>query len=150
MSKSIVPEEEEVQNTQFSADELLQKMGQAAWEYRKASMEMKKFERKRLKWREKLRVILMAKRIDLIQNEKLKDHLEMIFEEPRWRITKDDIEAMISVELDDSYEDLETNYVYYEKQAKTAEAEHNMWSRQLSWHQSKVKLQAAELASLGG
>lgn len=133
----------------FTPEELLQKMGEAAWRFERACKLIQDMQIRRTKIKEKKRVIILASRIDLIQSERLRAHLVRVFDDPRWKMTKDDIEALLTVELDDAFDNMESKYQKYLVIARTAEKEHEMWQRQLSFYQSKMKKETAELQSLG-
>jgi hypothetical protein len=135
----------------YSEKELLQLMGFAAYEFDTAEKFLAKYGVTVLKRRQKLRVIILAKRFDLLQNEKLKVHLAQCFKESenpkdsKYKPTKEDLDSFIDTELGIMAEQIERA----ESIAKAAGAAHDMYSRQLSWYQTAMKKEIAELAALG-
>lgn len=132
----------------LNPDELLQRMATAASIFERANQERASMEMEMTRRTERTRIIILAKRLDLLQNERLRAHLEMIFtpndEGKIHKLTIDDIEACINQEVGEFAE----RYNAFAEDAKQAEKEHEIWGRQLSWHQSVLKRESAELMSL--
>lgn len=128
-------------NFSRSPDDLMQAMGRAAWEHEYANRKLRDIQSTITIRVKQLKIILLARRIDLIQNEKLRGHLISCFEDLKFRFTADILDSFIYVEQRELMQIREK----YEAIAKQAEKEHDMWQKQLSWHQSKIKLKIAEL-----
>jgi len=122
-------------NFVLSPDELLLKMGQCAYEFSEANRRMRKLEVTKSIREKKLRIILLARRIDLITNAALKHHLEAMFADPKFKWIGADLDAAIYIEQ----EQVMSEYARYEKLAKQAEKEHAMWQGHLIYYQSKKK-----------
>lgn len=121
-------------------DQLLALMSRSAFEYHYATQRLREIESVKTVREHQLRIILLSKRIDLIQNEKLRAHLVLMFEDPKHKWTIDSINSVIYLEQ----KELMDKYNRYEKIAKQAEKEHDMWNAQLMWHQSQNKLDGIE------
>lgn len=131
----------------YSPDELLQKMGEAAWVFEQANRKLQKIAVTKSVREKKTSVILSSRRFDLLQNEKLKAHLIECFDvDPKFRITGELFSNFIYVE----HQALFDEFTFYELLAKQAEKEHEMWQKQLGWHQSEIKKEVAEMQVLGG
>lgn len=131
----------------FSPDELLQKMGSAAWVFEQANRKLQKIAVTKTIREKKTSVILSSRRFDLLTNVKLREHLYECFNvDPKFKLTRELYDNFIYVE----HQALFDEFTFYEMLAKQAEKEHDMWQKQLSWHQSVVKKEAAEIQVLGG
>lgn len=129
---------------QYSEDELLQNMGKSAFEFDSAHKFLAKYAGVINKRRAKLRTIILAKRFDLLQNDALKAHLESCFSDIKFKPTKEDLDNFIDVELGIMAEQV----AQAEDTAKKSEKLHDMWQKQISWYQSVLKRETAELMTL--
>lgn len=120
---------------EYTPEELRKKMGQAAYEFAEANRRMRKLEVTKNIRVQKVRIILLAWRIDLLQNEKLKAHVKLLNEDPKYKWIKEDLNACVYIEL----EQILSEYTRYEKIAKQAEKEHAMWNSQMMEHMSMRK-----------
>lgn len=133
-----------VEQPKYTPDQLMQKMATSAWLFEKNAKfchDNFRYYQRRI---QKARVLILARRFDLIQNEKLRAHLELVFADPRYKPTKEDIAGFVYVET----LDISEVYEKAELTAKLAEREHEMWSKQLGWYQSEIKKQHAEAMAL--
>lgn len=116
-------------------DELRRRLGLAAWEFEQANRKLRELESRRVVREKQTRIILLAKRWDLIQNERLRLHLLHCYEDEKFKPTKEDLESFIFIEHREIFDE----YNYFEKLAKQANREFEMWQSQLMWYQSKMK-----------
>lgn len=130
----------------FTPAELNEKMARAAWEYAQAIRHIRRLERARAVRIAKTMVILSSNSLDLVTNERLREHLRLVIQDPKFRWTKELFAQYIYIE----HQKIMDEYNVWERVAKTAEVEHEMWSKQLGWHQSQMKRDAAELYTLRG
>ena len=128
----------------YSEQEILEKMGHAAYQFETASNFLIKYSAEIEKRKAKIRSKILSKSLHSIESESLRAHLAKIFENEKLRLTKEDIEGFISIELGKISEQM----IRAEMVVKRAEKAHSMWQSQLSWYQSKMKLDYAELMSL--
>ena len=129
----------------FSPQELLDRMQLAAWEYRQAIEAMRKLETSKNVREKKTMTIIGARQFDMLTNTKLRDYLYATFTaDPKLRPTKEQYESWVYLE----HQHIFDQYRYWEAQAKQAEKDHEHWGRQLSWYQSDLKQQVAELYAL--
>ncbi|MBS3914425.1 MAG: hypothetical protein KG003_07995 [Bacteroidetes bacterium] len=124
----------------YTEQELLEKMGYEAYQFTQASNFLIKYSSSIQKRRVKIRTILLAKRPDLIQNPKLKAHLEKCFEDIKFKPTKEDIDSFIELELGDIHSQMQKA----SERMKASEKLHDMYQKQLSWYQSVLKRETAE------
>ncbi len=132
------------QKPNYSESEILEKMGHAAYQFETASTFLIKYSSQIEKRVAKIRSKILSKSTEMIENPQLKAHLELIFQNEKLRLTKEDIEGFINIELGEISEQMTRAEVI----AKRAEKAFEMWSKQLSWYQSKMKLESSELMSL--
>jgi hypothetical protein len=126
----------------YGPEELNRRMTVAQFEHDHACREMAKLEVAVTTRRKKTMVILSSRRFELIQNERLRQHLVEIFlVDPKFRITKELYDTFIYLE----HEEMSAKYHYYETMAATAKDDHEMLQKQLSWYQSILKRETAEL-----
>lgn len=137
-------DEIEIQKPKYSESEILEKMGHAAYQFETASNFLIKYSAEIEKRKAKIRSKILSKSLHLIENDSLKAHLEKIFENEKLRLTKEDIEGFIAIELGKISEQM----MRAETIQKRAEKAHDMWSKQLSYYQSILKKEAAELMAL--
>lgn len=132
------------QKPNYSEQEILEKMGHAAYQFETASTFLIKYSSQIEKRVAKIRSKILSKSTEMIENESLKAHLTKIFENEKLRLTKEDIEGFINIELGEISEQMTRAEVI----AKRAEKAHEMWGKQLSYYQSILKKEAAELMAL--
>lgn len=126
-------------NFVLTADELEYKIGVATYEFAEANRKLRTLEVTKTIREKKLRIILLSRRIDLLTNEKLKVHLATMFEDPKFKWTGADLEAAIFVEQ----EAVMSEYARYEKLAKQAEKEYEMYNNQMISRHTRAKHDAA-------
>lgn len=119
-------------------------MGETAEQFRRATKRLRELEATKTIRVAQVEVILLSRKIDLLKSEGLKKHLNLCFADPKFRWTNEVLSAFMMVEL----RELLGEYNYYEKVARNAEKENEMWSKQLMYYQSKNKLKGAELRTL--
>lgn len=141
------PEPIDFSGYDFSPEELRQRMGLSAFEFRQAIEGMRALEVIKGVRSKKTMVILGARQFHMLQNTKLRDYLYATFTaDPKLRPTKEQYEAWVHVEHQQLYDE----YAFWEAQAKQAEKDHDHWARQLSWYQSELKHEGIELLTLEG
>ncbi len=126
-------------------DELMELMALTAYEF-ETNVRFMRANFKYMKRRtEKARILILARRWDLLANVQLRGHLAAMFEHnPGYKPTKEDIAGFVFVECLDILE----AYELAEVAAKQALQENDMWSRQLSWYQSQMKKDGIEMSTL--
>ena len=125
----------------YSPEELLQKMAHSEYEYDFAKRKVEALEVKKLVRENKTKVIMASRSFHLLQNEKLRQHLEDCFTlDPKFRITGELYEAFVYIEHQQIFDE----YSFYEKLMKRAHDQHEMLGRQLSYHQTKLKQEQNE------
>lgn len=130
----------------LSPDELMELMGKAAYDFEAANREIRRIEQDKQMREAKTSIIVSSKRWDMIQNASLKQHFKACCEDPKFRPTVDFIDYATYVEHQDVFD----KYNAAVTKAKQAKDEFDMWQKQLSWYQSKNKLEGLELMALGG
>lgn len=129
----------------YQPEELQEKMGRAAYEFAYANRQLRDLEIKRKTREQQTRIIILSKRLDLIQNQALKAHLEVCISDPKFKATKEDLYSFCYMEHRQIFE----LYTKFEQIAKQANREFEMWQSQLIWYQSKMKQAQNELKTLG-
>lgn len=129
----------------YSENDILKNLGYAAYQFESASNFLIKYTAQIDKRRAKIRTKILSRSVELIENTQLRIHLIAIFENEKLKLTKDDIDGFVVIELGDLFEQLSRA----ELLMKSAEKAHDMWQRQLSWYQSVLKRETAELMALG-
>jgi hypothetical protein len=130
----------------YGPEELNRRMTVAQFEHEHATRELRKLEVAVSVRKKKTMVILSSQRWELIQNARLREHLIEIYRvDPKFRITKELYDTFIYLE----HEEMFAKYHYYETVATQAKDDHEMLQRQLSWYQSILKRETAELMGSG-
>lgn len=124
----------------FSPEHIRTKMGKAIYEFSHAREQLEQLETLRNTREKQTRIIILSRRFDLIQNERLRNHLILSFEDPKFKPTKDDLDSFIYMEHRLIFEP----YSKWEKVAKQASREYDMWLSLLMWYQSKMKQERLE------
>ncbi len=126
-------------------DELMELMALTAYEF-ETNVRFMRANFKYMKRRtEKARILILARRWDLLTNVQLRSHLAAMFEHnPGYKPTKDDIQGFVYIECLDILE----AYEFADIASKQALQENDMWSRQLSWYQSQLKMEGIEMSAL--
>lgn len=130
---------------EYSAEELLQKMGYASSRFEVANQTIKQLNKTVLVARAKARTLILAKKLDLLQNRKLANHLATVFEDTRYKPSVSDLDEYVYLEAIKWCEPFETA----KQVAKDAIKEYELWQGQLMWYMSKNKLNGIEIMSLG-
>lgn len=145
INDEISAEHYEMEQPEFTPEELLKKMGYLAYEFHKAMNYIKSNYEVVQRRVEKARVIILAGRYDLLRNQQLAAHLEKIVtDKPGFKPTKEDLQSFVFIETQQWLEP-------YQKQeiiAKQAEKEYSMWQLQLSYYQTKMKVDKTEMMTL--
>lgn len=134
----------ESKKPKYTEQEILEKMGHCSYQFEVATNFLIKYSSQVDKMRAKIRSKILSKSAHLIENDALKVHLETIFANEKLRLTKEDIEGFISIELGQIEEQINRAQVI----AKNAEKAHEMWQKQLSWYQSVMKKETTEMLTL--
>lgn len=137
-------DELELQKPVYTEQEIIEKLGHSAYQFEVASNFLIKYSAQIEKRKAKIRSKILSKSIEMIENSALKAHLIVIFENEKLRLTKEDIEGFINIELGEISEQMSRAEII----AKRAEKSHDMWSRQISYYQSILKKETAEIMAL--
>lgn len=137
--------EEFGQKPKLEPDELLTKMANAAYVFEYANTQMKKLKQRYLVHRQKARVLIGAKALHLLQNEALKVHLKVIFDDPKYKPTVTDVDSYVYLET------IATSEPYELAKATATEAkeEYELWQGQLMWYMSVNKREGIERIAEG-
>lgn len=137
--------EEFGQKPKLSPDELLEKMANAAYVFEFANGQMKKLKQRYLIHRQKARVLIGAKALHLLQNEPLKVHLKVIFDDPKYKPTVTDVDSYVYLETIATSEP----YELAKATAMEAKEEYELWQGQLMWYMSVNKREGIERIAEG-
>lgn len=129
----------------LSPDELLEIMGRCAYRFEEANRYIKKYFQAHKEWCKRIRVAILGRDFNQIQNLELKLHLETVFENEKYKPTIEDLENFVYLETKELSEQMDLA----ESIAKQAQKEYEMWYGQLVWYMSLNKLDVAELNTLG-
>jgi hypothetical protein len=122
-------------------EELMKLMGQVAYEYASARARLKALRKQYAYCVARTSLILSSRSTQYIKNEKLRGHLDVCFNDPKFRLTNELIHNFSYLEHRELFEE----YEYCEEVAKNAQKEHEMLTNQLMHYHSENKLKGAEL-----
>lgn len=130
----------------LSPEEIQDKMARCLSRLEICHAEMKKLQKDKTIREQKAKLVIYAKRTDLITNDKLKSHLESIKEDKKitsW--TADMVKAAIYIECQDIMEP----YNLAKEESENIKAEQDVLKTMIMEYQSKRKFQGIELETFG-
>lgn len=134
----------EVLEPSLNPEEILAKMEKAAFRYETATKMLVKKIKAHKYATAKTTLAVHAKKHELINNLALRENLELCAMDPKFKPTVDYVNNFIYLEhqlLIDEIDQL-NNEIKYSKE------EFDMWAKQLSWHQSKMKVAGIEMMTI--
>lgn len=121
-------------------EQLLQLMGEAAWRFREAAKQLRLIATAKKTAEYTSSLWVNGGKWELFPEGWLKDHFKECCEDPKYKFTLSAIENFVYLLNKDLFDE----YIEWETQAKQAKEEFDMYSKILSWHQSKLKHEGIE------